>query len=332
MNAIGRLLFRHEAGIFVVIVVFCAIVGYIKPSFLSFEQLHDVLLFVPLVMIGAMGQMLVVVARHVDLSIGSILGFSAMVTAMMFKFQPEIPWYLGFLVAIGTGAGLGLLNGVLVTLFRLPAIIVTLGTLNLYRGLTFIISNAKQIDRQFVPGPLKAMSANAPTYNLPWIVILAVVVAILAYWFANHTRAGRQVYALGSNPVAAPLRGIPVSRITLMVFTISGGLAGLAGIMYASRWGFVNPSNTGTGFEFQVIAAVVIGGVSINGGVGSVLGVVLGVLLLGVVSKGLPLLGIPGTSQSAVYGAVIIFALLIDKSVRQRGIAALARQRARAQA
>ena len=114
------------------------------------------------------------------------------------------------------------------------------------------------------------------------------------------------------------------------VVSIGGALAGLTGILYASRWGFINPSNTGSGFEFQVIAAVVIGGVSINGGVGSVLGVVLGVLLLGCVSAALPLLGIPGTAQSAIYGAVIIIALLIDRSVRQRGIAVLAAQRARA--
>jgi rhamnose transport system permease protein len=292
--------------------------------------LRIILLLTPLIMIGAMGQMLVLVARHVDLSIGSTQAFAAMVTAMMFKFHPEIPWYLGFLVSIGVGLGLGFVNGALITLFRLPAIIVTLGTLNLYRGLTFIISDAKQIDRQFVPSALKAMSSNSPIQALPWIIIIAIGVAVLTYWFANHTRVGRQVFALGSNPVAAPLRGIRVNAVTLMVFSISGALAGLSGIMYASRWGFVNPSNTGTGFEFQVIAAVVIGGVSINGGVGSVLGVVLGVLLLGCVSAALPLLGIPGTAQSAIYGAVIIIALLIDRSVRQRGIAALAAQRARA--
>jgi rhamnose transport system permease protein len=168
------------------------------------------------------------------------------------------------------------------------------------------------------------------TGAVPWIIVIAIAIAILTYWFADHTRVGRQVYALGSNPVAAPLRGIRVNAVTLMVFSISGALAGLSGIMYASRWGFVNPSNTGSGFEFQVIAAVVIGGVSINGGVGSVLGVVFGVLLLGCVSAALPLLGIPGTAQSAIYGAVIIIALLIDRSVRQRGIRALAMQRARA--
>jgi rhamnose transport system permease protein len=330
VNIVGNLLLRREAGILVMIVLFCAVVGAMRPRFLTLDELRIILLLVPLIMIGAMGQMLVIVARHVDLSIGSTLGLSAMVTAMMFKFYPEVPWPAGFAVSIGVGAMLGLLNGVLVTLFRLPAIIVTLGTLNLYRGLTYIISDAKQIDRQFVPSALKAMSQNSPTYAVPWIIIMAFGVVLLTYWFANHSRAGREVFALGSNPAAAPLRGLRVNAITLMVFTISGALAGLAGIMYASRWGFVNPSNTGSGFEFQVIAAVVIGGVSINGGVGSVPGVVLGVLLLGCVSAALPLLNIPGTTQSAIYGAVIIVALLIDRSVRQRGIAALVMQKATA--
>ncbi|MCB9992826.1 MAG: ABC transporter permease [Hyphomicrobiaceae bacterium] len=320
MNTISKIFLRREAGIFVMIVLFCLAVGAFKPQFLTLQSLRIVLLLVPLILIGAMGQMLVLVARHVDLSIGSTLGFSAMVVGMMFKYYPEIWWPLGFLVAIGVGAGLGLFNGFLITLFRLPAIIVTLGTLNLYRGLTYIISNAKQIDRQYVPSELKAMSQTSPIFGIPWIIFMIIAIALLTYWFAMHTRVGRQIFALGSNPVAAQLRGINVSKITLLVFALSGALAGLAGIMYASRWGFVNPSNTGSGFEFQVIAAVVIGGVSINGGVGTVLGTVLGVLLLGCVSSALPLLGIPGTTQNAIYGAVIIIALLIDRGVRQRAI------------
>ena len=208
----------------------------------------------------------------------------------------------------------------LVTLFRLPAIIVTLGTLNLYRGLTYIVSDAKQIDRQFVPSALKAMSQTSPVFGIPWIIFMSLGIAVLTYLFTLHSQVGRQIFALGSNPVAAPLRGINVRGVTLLVFSLSGALSGLAGIMYASRWGFVNPSNTGTGFEFQVIAAVVIGGVSINGGSGSVLGTVLGVLLLGCVSAALPLLGIPGTTQNAIYGAVILVALLIDRTVRQQGL------------
>jgi rhamnose transport system permease protein len=321
---IGKLLRRREAGILLMIILFCAFVGFLRPRFLTFDQFRIILLLIPLIMIGAMGQMLVIIARHVDLSIGSIQGLAAMLTALMFKFHPEIPWGVGFIVAIGVGIGLGLINGALITAFNLPAIIVTLGTLSLYRGLTFIVSNAKQIDRQFVPAALKAMSQDSPSYAVPWIIMIALAVALATYWFANHTLAGRQVYAMGSNPVAAPLRGIRVTAVTLLVFAISGALAGLSGIMYASRWGFVNPSNTGNGFEFQVIAAVVIGGVSINGGIGSIGGVVLGVFLMGCVSAALPLLGIPGTSQAAIYGAVIVVALLIDRSVRMRANAVLA--------
>jgi len=323
MSVLRTLLARREAGIAVMIVLFCLAVGLVKPQFLSLNSLRIILLLVPLIMIGAMGQMLVIVARHVDLSIGSMLGFSAMVTGMMFKFYPDIWWPLGFVVAIGTGTVLGLINGVLVTLFRLPAIIVTLGTLNLYRGLTYIISDAKQIDRQFVPSALKAMSQTSPILGIPWIIFMSLGIAALTYAFVMHTQVGRQIFALGSNPVAAPLRGINVTKVTLLVFALSGALSGLAGILYASRWGFVNPSNTGAGFEFQVIAAVVIGGVSINGGSGSVLGVVLGVLLLGCVAAALPLLGIPGTTQNAIYGAVILVALLIDRAVRQQGIKGL---------
>jgi rhamnose transport system permease protein len=319
MSWLRSILLSREAGILVMIILFCLAVGAMKPQFLTLNSLRIILLLVPLILIVAMGQMLVIVARHVDLSVGSILGLTAMACGLMFRYYPEIWWPLGFPLAIGLGALLGLVNGLLVTLFKLPSIIVTLGTLSLYRGLTFIISDAKQIDRQYVPSALKAMSQTSPIFGIPWIIIMSFAVVALTYWFVMHTRLGREIFALGSNPIAAPLRGIDVTRVTLVVFSISGALSGLAGIMYASRWGFVNPSNTGNGFEFQVIAAVVIGGVSINGGVGTVPGTVLGVLLLGCVAAALPLLGIPGTTQSAIYGAVILVALLIDRMVRQQG-------------
>lgn len=344
MNALRALLRRREAGILVMIILFCLAVGSQKPQFLTLDQFRIILLLTPLIMIGAMGQMMVIVARHVDLSIGSMLGFSAMMSGMLYRFDAsafgfDVPWWTGIPLSILVGSVLGFANGMLVQIFRLPAIIVTLGTMSLYRGLTFIVSDAKQIDRQWIPTEIKGLSQSsilaipkdfpvAGGFNIPWIVIIAFGVAILAHLFLEHTRIGRQVYAIGSNPAAAPLRGINVARVTVLVFTISGALSGLAGIMYASRWGFVNPSNTGFGFEFQVIAAVVIGGVSINGGVGTVLGTVLGVLLLGCVAAALPLLGIPGTSQAAIYGAVILVALVIDRTVRQQGIVGLRRVRA----
>jgi rhamnose transport system permease protein len=321
---INTLFQRREAGNLVMIALFTIIVGAIQPRFLSLETLRIVMLAVPLIMIAAMGQMMVIVARHVDLSMGSILGFSAIVAGMMFRDMPGSPILVAVLVAIALGALLGLLNGVIVTLFRLPSIIVTLGTLSLYRGLVFLVSNSRQVDPQYIPKALIQMSQTSPLFGIPWIVIIALSAVLVAYGFLDHTRIGRQIYALGSNPGAAPLRGIRVVPVTLMVFTISGALAGLAGVMYASRFGYVNPGITGVGFEFTVIAAVVIGGVSINGGVGTVLGTVLGVILLGMVNVALPILGVSPFWQSAIYGAVIIIALLIDRSVRRRGLHALA--------
>jgi rhamnose transport system permease protein len=241
----------------------------------------------------------------------------------LWRDHPDLPIILGVIAAIALGAGLGLVNGVVVTLFRLPSIIVTLGTLSLYRGLLFWVSNARQVDPQFIPRGLIEMSQTSPIFGIPWIIIIAFAIALATYFFLDHTRLGRQIYAIGSNPVAAPLRGIRAVPITILVFVISGALAGVAGVMYASRFGYVNPGITGVGFEFSVIAPIVIGGVSINGGVGSVAGTVLGVLLLGVVSVALPILGVSGFWQDAIYGAVILIALVIDRTVRQGGIQGL---------
>lgn len=322
MSLVSRLFRVREAGILVMLVILTLIVGAIEPRFLSGETARIVLLAIPLVMVAAMGQMMVIVARHVDLSIGSILGFSAIVAGMIFRDYPEWPLVVGVVVGIGAGAGLGLFNGLIVTIFKLPSIIVTLGTLSLYRGLLFIISDSKQIDPNDIPEPLIRMAQTSPI-GLPWIVIIAFAVAFATWLFLNHSQVGRQIYAIGSNPAAAPLRGIRVVPVTLLVFTLSGALAGLAGIIYAARFGYVNPGITGVGFEFTVIAAVVIGGVSINGGVGSVAGTILGVMLLGAVQVALPILRVSGFWQDAIYGAIIVIALVIDRTVREGGFKGL---------
>ena len=329
-RAAGSLLLRREAGILVMIALFAVAVGAVQPRFLSLETLRIVMLAIPLILIAAMGQMTVIVARHVDLSIGSILGFSSIVAGMMFRDLPDWPILAGVMVGITLGAVLGCVNGILVTLFGLPSIIVTLGTLSLYRGLVFLVSGARQVDPQYIPRTLIGMSQTSPVFGIPWIILIAFAVAGVTYLFLDHTRIGRQIYALGSNPTAAPLRGIRVNRVTLLVFTLSGALAGLTGILYASRFGYVNPGITGVGFEFTVIAAVVIGGVSINGGSGTVLGTVLGVVLLGMVNVALPILDVSAFWQQAIYGSVIIAALLIDRSVRLHGLGALVASRPRA--
>jgi rhamnose transport system permease protein len=322
MSSIARLFRAREAGILVMLVLFVAVVGLIQPRFLTTETLRIVLLAVPLILVAAMGQMMVLVSRNVDLSIGSILGFSAIAAGMVFRDYPDLPLAIGFAVGVLSGAALGFVNGLVVTLFKLPSIIVTLGTLSLYRGLLFILSGARQIDPNDIPEPLIRMAQTSPI-DVPWIVIIAFAVAFATWLFVTYTQVGRQIYAIGSNPSAAPLRGIRVMPVTILVFTLSGALAGLAGLIYAARFGYVNPGITGVGFEFTVIAAVVIGGVSINGGVGSVLGTVLGVLLLGSVQVALPILGVSGFWQNAIYGGIILIALVIDRTVRQGGLRGL---------
>lgn len=328
MSVVFSLLRAREAGIAVMLVLFTVVVGIIEPRYLTGETLGIVLLSVPLILVAAIGQMMVLVARHVDLSIGSALGFSAIVAGMLFRDVPDFPLWAGFAAAIATGGLLGLFNGLVVTQFNLPSIIVTLGTLSLFRGLLFIISGSKQIDPNDIPEPLIRMAQTSPI-DVPWIVLIAFALAIAAHIFLRHSWIGREIYAIGSNPPAARLRGIRIKPLTILVFVLSGACAGLAGIMYAGRFGYVNPGITGVGFEFTVIAAVVIGGVSINGGVGSMLGTTLGVLLLGSVTVALSILGVSGFWQNAIYGAIIILGLVIDRTVREGRLGALAWRAAR---
>ncbi len=323
MNTISRLagqiVRERDSGVALMLVLFSLVAGTVEPRFLTGETARIILLAVPLILVAAMGQMMVILARHVDLSIGSILGFSAIAAGIVFRDHPHWPLAIGFLVAIITGAGLGFCNGLIVEIFKLPSIIVTLGTLSLYRGILFTLSGGRQIDPNDIPPSLILMAQTSPI-GMPWIVIIAFAVALVTHRFLMHSQVGRRIYAIGSNPVAARLRGIRIFPVTVLVFTLSGALAGLAGIFYAARFGYVNPGITGAGFEFTVIASVVIGGASINGGVGSVLGTVLGVLLLGAVTVALPILGISGFWQNAIYGAIILAALVIDRTVRQGGL------------
>jgi len=318
-----RLLHWRELGIVVMLVLTAAVVGAIAPRFLSWESARIVLMAMPLLLVVGIGQTFVILARHVDLSVGSALGLVAIIVGKLFILLPGLPIVFGLIAAAGLGALLGLFNGLVVTVFRLPAIIVTLGTLSLFRGLTFIVSGGRQIDPNDVPEALIGLAQSKG--GLPEIVIFAFLVALAGHLVLGHTRFGRQVYAIGSNPEAARLRGLPVARITLAVFMICGALAGVAGMMYAARFGYVNPGITGVGFELQVVAAVVIGGTSITGGTGTALGTVLGVLLLAMISAALPILGVSGFWQGAIYGGLIVLALVVDRAVLSRGLGGGAR-------
>ena len=268
---------------------------------LQHDNLNNILLYIPLIVVVAMGQMMVIVSRNIDLSVGSILAFAAIATCGVFVNHPNFPLPLAALLATAIGAVMGLLNGVLVTWLRVPAIIATLGTLSAYRGFVFIYSGGRQVDPNYIPDSLIHLSQRSILY-FPWIVIFAAVVAIVTALFLRYTRTGREIFAIGSNPAAAQLRGIPVNRVLLLIFTITGALSGIAGLMYASRFGYVNPVKTGVEMELIVISAAVIGGTNVFGGSGTVLGVVLGCLLLGVINVAMPVVGVSAFWQKAVYG------------------------------
>jgi rhamnose transport system permease protein len=277
------------------------------------------LLWVPLLTVVAMGEMMVIITRGIDVSVGSILALAGIIVGMIFRDFPGFNIYLGTLLAILIGLALGAINGALIAWAKIPPVITTLGTMSAYRGLTFIVSQGRQIDPNHVPRALIRWSQVGPFgINLvPWVVVIAVIVALLTFFFLRSSKAGRNVYAIGGNQDAATLRGIPVAWTTFLVYSITGALAGLAGVLYASRFGFVNPGETGVGFELTVIAAVVIGGTNVFGGSGSVLGVFLGCLLLGTINVALSVLGIAATWQLAVYGIVILLAVVVDAIIQR---------------
>jgi len=309
----------RELGIVAFLVVVIAVATAIEPRFLQPFNVRSILLWIPLLAVIAMGEMMVIITRGIDVSVGSILGFAGIVVGMIFRDYPDFNIYLGTLLGILLGAMLGAINGALISWARVPPIITTLGTLSAYRGLVFIVSGGRQIDPNHVPTALIRWSQRGPfgIQWIPWVVVTALAIAALTYFFLRYTRSGRDVYAIGGNPEAAKLRGVPVERTIFLVYVITGAMAGLAGILYASRFGFVNPGETGVGFELTVIAAVVIGGTNVFGGSGTVLGVVLGCLLLGTINVALAVLGIAATWQLAVYGLVILLAVTVDAIIQR---------------
>lgn len=316
---IVRLARVREIAIVILLAVIVASIVAVQPRFLSPFNIRSILLWVPLLTVVAMGQMMVIIIRGIDVSVGSTLGFAGIVVGMIFRDHPGFNIYLGTMLAILLGAILGAINGALIAWLKIPPIITTLGTLSAYRGLVFIVSGGRQIDPNHVPTVLIRWSQRGPFgfQYFPWVVVIALTVAVLTYLFLRYTQVGRNVYTLGSNPEAAQLRGIPVERTTFLVYTLTGAAAGLAGILYASRFGFVNPGETGVGFELTVIAAVVLGGTSVLGGSGSVVGVALGCLLLGTINVALAVLGVASTWQLAAYGVVILLTVIVDALLQQ---------------
>lgn len=320
-NALHRIAAFREGGTLALLVLVVLFATLKEPRFLEAKTINSILLWMPLLAVVGMGQMLVIVTRGIDVSVGSIVGLAGIAAGMLFRDHPGLNLFAGTMAGVGVGLLLGMVNGAAIAWARVPPIIATLGTLSAYRGLVFILSGGKQIDSNHIPEGLTRLSIDGPIrageLTVPWILVIALLIAGATAWFVRRTRTGRDIFALGSHPEAARLRGIPVSRTTFLVYAVTGALAGLAGVLYASRYGFVNPATAGQGMELSVIAAVVIGGTKVTGGSGTVLGVLLGCLLLGTINVALAVLGIAATWQLLVYGGVILIALMVEMGIQR---------------
>ena len=319
-NSIMKNIFAtRESGVFVALVVLCIIMAFASPYFLKTENIFNVLRSMSTIGIMAIGMTIVIVSGGIDLSVGSVSAVAAMVTARQMTYSGWSPW-VSFLTGIIVGLLCGAVNGLVITRLRVPPFIATLGMYSVARGLTFAASWGLQ----------GAVASNIPMRNpqvnflgggyvgeVPFPVIEMAILVVISTWFLGQTVLGRQIYALGSNELAARLSGVRISQVRLFVYTITGGLAALAGIMSAGLLSTA-ATNLGTGAELDVIAAAVIGGASLAGGEGTILGAIIGAAIMAVIRNAFVLLKMPIYMQSITIGIVIVLAVVLDQLRKHR--------------
>jgi ribose transport system permease protein len=292
---------------FTLIVLFVGLSIASPDHFLTQTNLSSVVRQTAVINLMALGMTLVIISGGIDLSVGSILAMGGLLGTMM--MAKGYPIWSGILVGILTGAACGFVNGFLTTKLKINPFIVTLGTLGIIRGVTLIISNGLPVHE--IP-PAFSFLGEGNLLGVPFVLWVLVVCAIAVHIILEHTRLGRYAFSIGSNPDAAYYAGIPVAFHTTAVYAISGALTGLGGMIEASRLMTGQPT-AGQGYELQAIAAVVIGGGSLRGGEGSVVGTLIGAFIMGLLSNGSDLLGISPYVQQAIIGAIIILAVSVDQ-------------------
>jgi rhamnose transport system permease protein len=314
---LGGIARARESGIVLALVVVVAVTTVKNPSFLfSSDGWRDMLLTPAILMVVAVGQAVVIITRNVDLSVGSVLGLTAYLTGSLFVNFPAMPIVAVFVMGIVFGMLLGLINGALVAFARVPALVITLGTLYAYRGINVAWAGSNLINASDMPTAFLILGTKT-ILTVPVLTIIAIVVLLIGAWYMKNLRGGREFYAIGSDPAAAELYGLKVTKRVLIAFLVSGACAGLAGVMYAARYGTIN-SQAGLGFELEAVGAAVIGGVAIFGGSGTLWGAAFGAVLLVTINRALPVLGVPDFWQRAVVGALIIGAIVLDRVLALR--------------
>ncbi|MEV6110579.1 ABC transporter permease [Streptomyces sp. NPDC051940] len=322
---VDRVFKMRELAILLVFLVMIGVTQAGNSEFLSEQGIKDLLLNATILVLVATGQALVVITRNVDLSVGSTLGISAFAAGLY--LQDGGSGLVAVLLAVAIGIGFGLLNGLLVSLGQVPALVVTLGMMYVIRGIDSIWVGSRQITAADLPDGFNDFGSGG-LGAVPWLALIALVVLVATAYYLKQFSSGRELYALGSNPEAARLAGIPVRRRTLVAYTVCGALAGLAGAMYLARFGNVD-SATGTGYELTVVSAVVVGGVVFTGGSGSVYGAALGALLLTSIGSVLPALGVSSVWVLAINGTLLLLAIAVDRVVALRVASALKKRNAR---
>lgn len=305
----------RELGLLVFIIILTVAVQIRNPRFLTVSNLTNMITNTAILSILAVGMMLVIITRGIDLSIGATLALSGMISALTVSANPDMHPILVILIGILVGTVCGLIVGVLVGKAGILPIIASLGMMNVFRGLTFMVSGGSWVSAHQMPDSFQSISTSK-VMGINTLVFIAIVIYIIFYYFINHTRTGRQIYAVGSNPDSAKISGINIDKILIMVYGIMGSLAGLSGVLWVSKFASAQ-GDTAMGYELNVIAACVLGGVSIAGGSGKISGIILGSLLLGILHNALPLLLISPFWQQAIQGFIILGAVLINVLVKR---------------
>ncbi|OUS36699.1 branched-chain amino acid ABC transporter permease ['Osedax' symbiont bacterium Rs2_46_30_T18] len=311
-----KLFTSREALLCMLILAMLLSVGSVAKDFLSLSNLLSAYNDTSILIILALGQMLVIITRCIDLSVAANLALTGMIVAMINSSFPDFPVSLLVLFGMLLGLSMGMINGLLVWKLQIPAIVVTLGTMSIYRGIIFLLSegawvNAHEMSQTFMHIP---RSLHLGVALLSW---LSIIVVVIFYYFCRSSRTGREIYAAGNSPTAAFYTGIDVGRSQFIAFSISGLLAGLCGYLWVSRYA-VAYVDVAAGFELQVISACVIGGISIMGGRGTVVGCVLGALFIGVINNALPVIGVSPFWQMAISGSVIVLAVIASSKAEKK--------------
>jgi len=298
------------------------VVAYLAaPRLFTSGSLNSILLLLPLILTVALGEFLVVVTGGIDISVGSILGCSAMTCGIALKARPDLPIPVCFMLGAVCGITLGVVNGLLVAKAKLSPLIVTIGTLASFRGLAFLIGGGETVTGSSVPDSFTSLSNRGLTLGsvtVSWLAALCLSLTIATAWFVKYRPLGRALYAFGGQPEAAVRRGISASGVQMFAYSVSGLMAGIAGVMYISRFGQVQPGAAGSGFELTVIATVAIAGTKLTGGAGRIAHVALAALGMAAITVSLSTLGIDTNWQMLVYGLVLLVMVCSDGKRRKK--------------